>query len=171
MCVNCVCKIAECINYVNYVKYSVNKRGGKAFSPQTDSVPSVDRAISCFNKHINTKHLNDDYTSGCDVYGGAAWGHHTRVTHYSSYLLFYTSSFLFPWDCSHLFPSKTYALPSHGGIRLSSLRFTRSDYPPLSRGLLLRASSSQNGPPALWWKANRLPRGSGSLDRYMLIAA
>ena len=125
----------------------------------------------CLYIYINTKHLNDDYTSGCDVYGGAAWGHHTRVTHYSSYLLFYTSSFLFPWDCSHLFPSKTYALPSHGGIRLSSLRFTRSDYPPLSRGLLLRASSSQNGPPALWWKANRLPRGSGSLDRYMLIAA
>ena len=52
MCVYCVCKIAECINYVNYVKYSVNKRGGKAFSPQTDSVPSVDRAISCFNKHV-----------------------------------------------------------------------------------------------------------------------
>ena len=125
----------------------------------------------CVSIYINTKHLNDDYTSGYDVYGGAAWGHHTRVTHYSSSLVFYTSSFLFPWDCSHLFPSKTYALPSHGGIRLSSLRFTRSDYPPLSRGLLLRASSSQNGPPALWWKANRLPRGSGSLDRYMLIAA
>ena len=65
----------------------------------------------------------------------------------------------------------TYAFPSHGSIRLSSLRFTCSAYPPLSRGLLLRASSSQNGPPALWWKANRLPRGSGSLDRYMLIAA
>ena len=99
--------------------------------------------------YMDTKHLNDDYTSGCDVYGGAAYGHHTRVTHYSSHLLFYTSSFLFPWDCSHSFPSKTYTLPSHGGIRLSSLRFTRSDYPPLSRGLLLRASSSQNGPPAL----------------------
>ena len=65
----------------------------------------------------------------------------------------------------------TYAFPSHGGILLSSLRFTHSAYPPLSRGLLLRASSSQNGPTALWWKANRLPRGSGSLDRYMLIAA
>ena len=125
----------------------------------------------CVSLYINTKHLHDVYTSGYDVYGGAAWGHHTRVTHYSSSLVFYTSSFPFPWDCSHLFPSKTYALPSHGGIRLSSLRFTRSGYPSLSRGLLLRASSSQNGPPALWWKANRLPRGSGSLDRYMLIAA
>ena len=49
MCVICVCNIAECIKYV---KQGVNKRGGKAYSPQTDSVPSVDRAISCFNKHV-----------------------------------------------------------------------------------------------------------------------
>ena len=85
--------------------------------------------------------------------------------------VFYTSFILFlPGIVPIHFPV-TYAFPSHGGIRLSSLRFPRSAYPPLSRGLLLRASSSQNGPAALWWKANRLPRGSGSLDRYMLIAA
>ena len=49
MCIICVCNIAE---YIKYVKQGVNKRGGKAYSPQTDSVPSVDRAISCFNKHV-----------------------------------------------------------------------------------------------------------------------
>ena len=49
MCIICVCNITE---YIKYVKQGVNKRGGKAYSPQTDSVPSVDRAISCFNKHV-----------------------------------------------------------------------------------------------------------------------
>ena len=69
----------------------------------------------------------------------------------------------------------TYAFPSHGGIRLSSLRSPScllvvglSDFVARSslEGFLL-----PNGPAALWWKDNRLPRGSGSLDRYMLIAA
>ena len=49
MCIICVCNIAE---YIKYVKQGVTKRSGKAYSPQTDSVPSVDRAISCFNKHF-----------------------------------------------------------------------------------------------------------------------
>ena len=49
--------------------------------------------------------------------------------------------------------------------------FSSSSCPILSRGLLLRAFLLPNGPAALWRKANRLPRGSGSLDRYMLIAA
>ena len=31
------------------------ERGGT--TPQTDSVPSVDRAISCFNKHIYRRHF------------------------------------------------------------------------------------------------------------------
>ena len=26
----------------------------------------------CLSIYMDTKHLNDDYTSGCDVYGGAA---------------------------------------------------------------------------------------------------
>ena len=33
MCIICVCNIAE---YIKYVKQGVNKRGGKAYSPQTD---------------------------------------------------------------------------------------------------------------------------------------
>ena len=34
----------------------MNKKGWKGIkSPQTDSVPSVDRAIPCFNKHIFTQ--------------------------------------------------------------------------------------------------------------------
>ena len=49
MFIICVCNIAE---YIKYMKQGVNKKGGKAYSPQTDSVPSVDRAISCFNKHV-----------------------------------------------------------------------------------------------------------------------
>ena len=32
-CIICVCNIAE---YIKYVKQGVNKRGGKAYSPQTD---------------------------------------------------------------------------------------------------------------------------------------
>ena len=33
MCIICVCNIAE---YIKYVKQGVTKRGGKAYSPQTD---------------------------------------------------------------------------------------------------------------------------------------
>ena len=62
----CVCNIAECINNIKYVKQSVNKKGGKAYSPQTDFVPPVDRAISCFNKHVfEIKHKNRERLATC----------------------------------------------------------------------------------------------------------
>ena len=35
--------------------------------PQTDSVPSVDRAISCFNKHIYRRHFRQSVVSKCLV--------------------------------------------------------------------------------------------------------
>ena len=75
-----------------------------------------------------------------------------------------------PWNCSPSFPCNLCLSFQRRHTALVS-PIPTFGLSALSRGLLLRASSSQNGPAALWWKANRLPRGSGSLDRYMLIAA
>ena len=78
-------KSIKCCNQEEYLTWRLTSLGDRGSvylgnveetTPQTDSVPSVDRAISCFNKHIYRRHCRQSVVKM--PYFHAPWGSRGR---------------------------------------------------------------------------------------------